>query len=47
MLDLADVKPSLLSALTIFVIVAITVPLAKWFFNRYPVPGVTPLVNAI
>lgn len=47
MIDVADVKPSVLSAFTIFAMVAITVPLAKWLFNRWPVPGVTPLVNAI
>lgn len=47
MIDVADVKPSVLSALTVFMMVAITVPLAKYFFNRWPVPGVTALVNSI
>lgn len=47
MIDVADVKPSVLSALTVFMMVAITVPLAKWVFNRWKVPGVTALVNSI
>lgn len=47
MIDVADIKPSVLSALTIFVMVAVTVPLAKYVFNRWPLPGVTPLVNSI
>jgi hypothetical protein len=44
---MSNIKPSILSALTILLIVAITVPLAKWALNRYPVPGLTDLVNAI
>lgn len=47
MFDFADVKPSVVNALIIFMIVAVTVPLAKYIFNRYPVVGVTPLVNSI
>lgn len=47
MIDVADVKPTLLSAFTVFCMVAVTVPLAKFVFNKWPVPGITPLVNAI
>lgn len=47
MIDVADIKPSVLSALTVFIMVAVTVPLAKYVFNRWPLPGVTPLVNSI
>jgi hypothetical protein len=46
-LDMSNVKPTLISALTILLIVVITVPLAKVVLNRWPVPGLTPLVNAV
>ena len=45
--DMSNVKPTVLSALTILLIVAITVPLSKYLFNRFPVPGLTELINAI
>lgn len=46
-LDMSNVKPTVVSAITILLIVMITVPLSKWLLNRYPVPGLTDLVNAI
>ncbi len=46
-LDMSNIKPTVLSAITVFLLVMVTVPLAKWAFNRYPVPGLTDLVNAI
>lgn len=45
--DLADIKPSVVTAITILLIVVITVPLAKWGLNRFPVPGLTELINAV
>lgn len=45
--DMADVKPTILSALTVFLLVLITVPLAKVVLNKYQVPGLTNLVNAV
>lgn len=45
--DFSDVKPSVLNALTILLIVIITVPLAKWAVNRWPVPGLKDLINAV
>lgn len=45
--DVSNVKPSIWSALVVLGIVIIMVPLAKVAFNRFPVPGLTPLVNAI
>lgn len=45
--DMSDIKPTVLSALTVLLLVAITVPLAKYVVNRWPVPGLTDLVNAI
>ena len=47
MLDMADIKPSLLSALTVLLMVIITVPLAKYVLARFYVPGLTELVGAI
>ncbi len=46
-IDMSDIKPSVASALVIFLVVLITVPLAKFVLNRWPVPGLTGLVNAI
>jgi hypothetical protein len=45
--DFSDVRPGVVNAMIIFGIVAVTVPLAKWVLNRYPLPGLTSLVNAI
>jgi hypothetical protein len=45
--DFSDIKPSVLNAITILLIVMITVPLAKWGLNKWPVPGLTQLVNAV
>lgn len=47
MLDLADVKPSIWSVVLIFLIVLLTVPTAKFLANKFPVPGLTDLVNSI
>lgn len=46
-IDMSNVKPSVLSMITIFLIVLITVPLAKVALNKFPVPGLTDLVNSI
>jgi len=45
--DFSDIKPSVFSAVIIFLVVVITVPFAKWAFNRWQIPGFTQLVNAI
>lgn len=45
--DMADVKPSVWSIILIFLIVLLTVPLAKWATQKWPVPGLTDLVAAI
>lgn len=45
--DFSDVKPGVFNALIIFFIVMITVPLGKVILNRWPVMGLTDLVNAI
>lgn len=45
--DFADVKPSLMNAIVILLIVMVTVPAAKFVFNRFYVPGLTEMANAI
>lgn len=45
--DMSDIKPSVITAITILLIVVITVPLAKYLLNRFPVPGLTDLINAV
>jgi hypothetical protein len=45
--DMANIKPTVLSALTVLLLVAVTVPLAKYALNRWHVPGLTELVNSI
>ncbi len=45
--DFSNIKPTVISALIVLMIVLVTVPLAKFVFNRYPVPGLTDLVNAV
>jgi hypothetical protein len=46
-IDMANIKPSVLSALTLLLLIMVTVPLAKYVLNRWPVVGLTDLVNAI
>lgn len=49
--DLADVKPSVMSAIVILVIVTITVPFAKFLIGqgtgKLYIPGLSELVSAI
>jgi len=46
-LDMADLKPSLLTAALVLLIVIVGIPVCKWVVNKWPVPGLTPLVNAV
>lgn len=46
-LDLATVKPSVVNAIVITLIILITIPLLRWALNAYPVPGLTQLINAV
>lgn len=46
-INMADIKPTVLSAMTILLIVIVTVPVSKWLLNKFPVPGLTDLVNAV
>jgi len=45
--DMADIRPNVLNLFTIFLAVLVTVPVAKWAMNKWPVPGVADLVNMI
>jgi hypothetical protein len=45
--DFSDIKPSVVTALTVLLLVMVTVPLAKYVLNRWPVPGLSDLVNAV
>jgi hypothetical protein len=46
-LDFSDIKPSVLNALTIALTVIIMIPLLKFVLNKWQVPGLTDLVNAV
>lgn len=43
-LDFSDVKPTVLSALTIFLIVVVTVNLGKFLATKYHIPGLSELI---
>jgi len=45
--DFSSVKPSVLNAVIILLIVIITVPLAKYAVTKFPIPGLTPLIQAV
>lgn len=46
-LDMSNLKPTVLSAITVLLVVMVTVPLAKFALNKYRVPGLTDLINAV
>jgi hypothetical protein len=46
-LDFADIKPSVLNAVMITLVVIVMIPLAKFLLNKYPVRGLTDLVNSV
>lgn len=45
--DMADVRPSLLSWFVVGLMAVTFIVFAKWAFNRYPVPGLTDIFNAV
>lgn len=47
LVDMSNVKPNIYNALVIAGIVIIMIPLIKFAVNRVPIPGLTPLVNAV
>jgi hypothetical protein len=46
-LDMADVKPTVLSFLVVMAFVIVGVPLLKAAMQRWPIPGLSVLVAAI
>jgi hypothetical protein len=46
-LDMADLKPSLFSWLVVGLMAVTFIVAAKYIFNRWKVPGVTDVVNAV
>lgn len=45
--DWADVKPSAISFVMVVLMVIVGIPVAKYLANRFPVPGLTELINAV
>jgi hypothetical protein len=46
-LDMADVKPSLLSWIVVGLMAVTFIAVAKWALNRWTVPGLTELINSV
>lgn len=46
-MDFSDVKPSVLSWVIVGLMAITFIVAAKYAVNRFPVPGVTDLVNAV
>lgn len=47
MFEFADVRPDLKNFLAVGVMAVVFIVLMKYIFNRYPVAGLTELVNAV
>lgn len=45
--DFADVKPNIHNLLIVGIMAVIFIGLAKWGLNKYPVKGLTELINAV
>lgn len=46
-IDMANIKPTVFAALTLLLMIMVIVPLAKFVLNRWRVPGLTDLINAV
>lgn len=46
-LDLADVKPSVVSWVMVTLLAVTGIALLKWVTTRWRIPGLTELVNAV
>ncbi len=46
-LDMADTKASVLSFVTVGIMAVLFIVAAKYALNRWPVKGLTPLINAV
>lgn len=46
-LDFADVKPSLVSWLIVGLMAVTFIAFAKWLVAKYPISGVSEIINAV
>lgn len=46
-LDFADVKPSIVSWVIVGLMACTFIVFAKWLIAKYPVPGVSEVINAV
>lgn len=46
-LDMADVKPTLISWVIVGLMAVTFIVFAKWAANRFPIPGLSQLINAV
>ena len=46
-LDMADVKPTVLSWVVVTLLAVTGIAMLKWLMRRYPIPGLVDLVNAV
>lgn len=46
-LDLADVKPSILSWVIVGLMATTFIVFAKWLVTKYPIAGISDVINAV
>jgi hypothetical protein len=46
-IDMADVKPTVLSLVVVTIMAIVGITLAKYIFSRWPVQGLSELVAAV
>lgn len=45
--DFADVKPTVLNFVIVGAMAVVFIVLIKYALNRWPVPGLTPMINIV
>lgn len=46
-LAMSDVKPTVLSFVTVTIMAVTGIVLLKWFVSKYPIPGLSEIVTAV
>ena len=46
-LDMSDVKPSVVSFVTVTLMAVTGIVLLKWLVSKWPIPGVAEVVSAV
>lgn len=46
-LDMADVRPTVLSFVTVTLMAVVGIVLLKWLVAKWPIPGVVEVVTAV